>query len=286
MDYAALLSRLRAHAHAARISRYGTITEKGRTYPLLRFDTPGTPRVLITAGFHGDEQAGPLTLALHFSAIARYASRRGVGLTVFPCLNPSGFELGTRYNASGEKPNNDFLRYELEDGSEEGVLYGRDPAFRRWRVFKQGPQETRAIRRALERVRTPVAALDLHQDNYMRRAATYAYVFGDANDYLPLARRSKKHLPLAARVQVDPRLVTDASGFIWFHDGSVSDWFMRRGSLYTAALETTTLGAPRACDAVNLIWIRGFIDLAAATTARATARPASRRRPPPARRAR
>jgi len=278
VDYAALVTRLRSHAQAARITRYGTISEKGRAYPLLRLDTAGSPRLLITAGFHGDEQAGPLTLAQHFTAIARYAGKRGVGLTVFPCLNPSGFELATRYNASGEKPNNDFLRYELEDGSEEGVLYGREPAFRRWRLFKQGPQETRAIRRALERIRTPVAALDLHQDNYMRRAATYAYVFGDAKHYLPLARRSKQHLPLAARVQVDPRLVTDANGFIWFHDGSVTDWFMRRGSLYNAALETTTLGSAKACDAVNLIWIRGFIDLVAATPARPTARSASRRR--------
>ncbi|MBL8953425.1 MAG: succinylglutamate desuccinylase/aspartoacylase family protein [Myxococcaceae bacterium] len=263
MDYAALVARLRSHAKVARITRYGTIAEKGRSWPLLRLDTPGSPRLLITAGFHGDEQAGPLTLAQHFGTIARYARARKVGLTVFPCLNPSGFELSTRYNASGEKPNNDFLRYELEDGSEEGVLYGKDPAFRRWRLFKQGPQETRAIRRALERVRTPVAALDLHQDNYMRRAATYAYVFGDAQLYLPLALRSKKHLPLAARVQVDPRLVTDSNGFIWFHDGSVTDWFWRRGVRYAAALETTTLGAPKKCDAVNLIWIRGFIDLVA-----------------------
>src|SRR6185436_10339512 len=131
-----------------------------------------------------------------------------------PCVNPSGFELGTRYNASVERPNNDFLRYRLDDGTEAGELYGRAPAYRSFRLFKRGPQETRALRKALERVRTPVAALDLHQDNYMRRAATYAYVFGDAATYAPLAKRAARHLPIARETQVDPRLTTDRDGLI------------------------------------------------------------------------
>jgi predicted deacylase len=263
VDYAALVARLRSQAQVARITRYGVVTEQGRKFPLLRLDTAGRPRVVITAGFHGDEKAGPLTLAHRFREIAAHAGRRGVGLTVFPCINPSGFEAHSRYNASGEKPNNDFLRYEVEENRLEDVLYGDDPVFRRWRLFKGGPQETRAVRAALARVRTPVAALDLHQDNYMRRPATYAYVFGDGRHYAPLARRAAMHLPLAKRSHVDPKLVTDELGFIWFHDGSVTDWFMRRGSRYCAALETTTEGAPDACDAVNMVWIKGFIELAA-----------------------
>lgn len=263
VNYDALHSRLRAYSRLARITTYGRVQELGRSFELLRMDTPGHPRVLITAGFHGEEPAGPITLATRFASIAAYAKKRGVGLTVFPCVNPSGFELRTRYNASGEKPNNDFLRYRLADGSEHGELYGRNPAFRSVKLYRKGPQETRALRRVLERLRTPIAALDLHQDNYMRRAATYAYVFGDARDYAPLARRSAKHLPIAADTQVDPRLTTDANGFIWFHDGSVTDWLMRRGSRWCATLETTTQSDLARCHAVNLIWIRGFIDLAA-----------------------
>jgi predicted deacylase len=262
VDYAALTAQLRSHARFARITTYATITENGRRVPLLRLDTPGRPRLLITAGFHGEEPAGPLTLASHFPRIARYAQRRGVGLTVFPCVNPSGFELGTRYNASGEKPNNDFLRYTLEDGSVTGEIYGRRPAFRRFSLFTRGPKETRALRRALARLPTPRAALDLHQDNYMRRAATYAYVFGEARSYAALARRSSRHLPLARELRVDPRLTTDAHGFIWFHDGSVTDWFVRRGTRYCATLETTTQSPLERCHAVNLVWIKGFIDLA------------------------
>src|SRR6185436_1963931 len=106
--------------------------------------TSGKKRVLITAGFHGEEPAGPLTLATHFGKIAAYAKKRRVGLTVFPCINPSGFELGTRYNASDEKPNNDFMRYRLDDGTTVGELYGRHPHFKSWHLYKRGPKETRA----------------------------------------------------------------------------------------------------------------------------------------------
>lgn len=262
VDYAALTAQLRSYRRLARITTYGHLTEQ-RRYELLRMDTPGKPRVLITAGFHGEEPAGPLTLATHFEKIAAHAQKRGVGLTIFPCINPSGFELGTRYNASLEKPNNDFLRYQLEDGTLAGELYGQAPAFRKWKLHPQGPKETRAVRKQLEKIATPIAALDLHQDNYMRRAATYAYVFGDARWYAPLARRASRHLPLASNTHVDPRLDTDEHGFIWFHDGSVTDWFMRRGTRYCATLETTTQSDLNDCHAVNRVWIEGFIDLAA-----------------------
>lgn len=263
MDYDALYAQLRSHRRLARISTYGRIRENGREYPVLRMDTKGAVRVLITAGFHGEEPAGPLTLATHFEKIAAYAAKKKVGLTVFPCINPSGFEAGTRYNASQEKPNNDFLRYRVEGDTEVGELYGKEPTYEGVRAFRGGPQETKLVRPVLARLKTPVAALDLHQDNYMRRAATYAYVFGDAKHYAPLARRSSKHLPIAERTTVDPHLTTDAHGFIWFHDGSVTDWFMRRGTRYVATLETTTQSELEKCHAVNLIWIKGFIDLAA-----------------------
>jgi hypothetical protein len=42
------------------------------------------------------------------------AALREVGLRIYPCINPSGFEAHIRYNLAGERPNNDFLRYETE----------------------------------------------------------------------------------------------------------------------------------------------------------------------------
>jgi predicted deacylase len=263
VDYDRLAQRLRAWKKVARVTQYGAVKENGRSYPLLRLDVPGENRVLITAGFHGEEPAGPLTLARHFGSIAARAKRKGVGLTVFPCINPSGFESGFRYNASGEKPNNDFLRYEVRKGRWKGELLPGE-RFRRWKRFTQPPQETRALRLQLDKLAPPIAALDLHQDNYSRLQATYAYVFGDRRLYLPMTRAAAKHLKLGKRMVIDPSYHTDSAGLVWFHDGSVTDYCFRRGVPYCATLETTTCSPMQACHAVNLVWIRGFIDLAAA----------------------
>ena len=54
----------------------------------------------------------------------------------------------------------------------------------------------------------------------------------------------------------------DAEGFIECHDGSITDHFHRAGVPYTAAIETTTDTPAALADEINLIWIRGFIELA------------------------
>ena len=46
-------------------------------------------------------------------------------------------------------------------------------------------------------------------------------------------------------------------------DGQLQDILEKRGVPYTAALETTTRTAFEASQAVNLIWVKGFIELAA-----------------------
>ncbi|MEM7673775.1 MAG: M14 family metallocarboxypeptidase [Verrucomicrobiota bacterium] len=62
-------------------------------------------RIFISAGVHGDEPAPPL-------AIIRMASenrfRADVEWTIFPALNPSGLEVGTRENAEGVDLNRDY----------------------------------------------------------------------------------------------------------------------------------------------------------------------------------
>lgn len=62
-------------------------------------------RVFLSAGVHGDEPAPPL-------ALTRLATeklyRHDVEWTIFPALNPSGLELGTRENADGVDLNRDY----------------------------------------------------------------------------------------------------------------------------------------------------------------------------------
>jgi hypothetical protein len=262
VEYTDYARRLLSHASVAEVAEYGRVMEAGKEYPLFRLIVPGSRWLVITAGFHGEEPAGPLTLAESFAEIAAYARARDVGLRVYPCINPSGFEVGSRYNRSGEKPNNDFLRYEVAPGQWKGELVQDEP-FLRWVLYDGGPKETRAVRADIDSFAPPDAALDIHQDNYLGTAAAYAYTFGDSAAYRPLMEAAAAHVTVIRNQKVDENHHTDADGLIVFHDGSVTDYFTRQGVPYTAALETTTRTPLASCHAVNLIWIRGFIDLAA-----------------------
>jgi hypothetical protein len=94
-------------------------------------------------------------------------------------------------------------------------------------------------------------------------------VFGDLAAYRPLLARSGALVPVLRSSIVDSGhepgsdVRADAEGFIVCHDGSVTDRFHRAGVPYTAAIETTTETPWPLADEINLIWIRGFIDLAA-----------------------
>lgn len=265
MDYLAYFQRFLLHRCLAEVRPFAEVVEGAHTYPLLSVQTPGRRTLLITSGFHGDETAGPLTLLNRFAEIVNHARSRNVGLRIYPCLNPSGFTDGTRYNRSGECPNNDFLRYEIAPDVWVEVL-PRGQKFLRHEVFRGGPKETRALRTELEALPTPDAALDIHQDPWLEGSFAYAYTFGPRESFRTLVDASGRLIPIARNIEVDDDdgTRTDRDGLIEHHDGSVTDYFHRRGVHHAVALETTTRSALDDCHDVNLIWIRGLIDLAAA----------------------
>jgi hypothetical protein len=263
MKYADYETGLRSYRSMVDVAEYGRVREDERDWALLRLLWPGRRWLTITSGFHGDEVAGPLTLLERLPQIVDYARSREVGLRIYPCVNPSGFERGSRYNASGERPNNDLLRYEIAPGVWRGELkQGETPL--RFVPFREGPKETRALLADLEGSPAPAAALDIHQDPYLEGAFAYAYVFGERAAYQRLLETTRRFAKVATDRVVDEaaHAATDSQGLVELYDGSVTDYFFRRGVSRAAALETTT-GTPAAdADAVNLAWIRGFIDLA------------------------
>jgi predicted deacylase len=260
-DYMEQLHRA-ATASSLTQSQYGSVEELGRPWPLLKLESPGRVRLIITAGFHGEEPAGPLTCLHHLEEISAYARARDVGLTIYPCINPSGFEAGHRYNASGEQPNNDFLRYETASGVIKGEL-APDEKFARWFLYDGGPKETRAVRSDLERSPTPHAAIDLHQDAWVRRPCHYAYIFGPRAPFEDLVRRTIPFAKAAVHLQVYENKLTDGCGLIVDHDGSVSDYFRRRGTRWVVTLETSTATPIDRSTQVNLLWVKQFVDFAA-----------------------
>jgi hypothetical protein len=259
-------------AGLAQLEDYGSVHEANKSFPLLTATVPGRRSVLITGGFHGDEKAGPLTLLQHGPEIVDYARARDVGLRIYPCINPSGFEAHTRYNLSGERPNNDFLEYEVEPGLWKGELRAGQSHLR-WAPSRAVAKETAALRESLGRLPMPRASLDLHQDNFIHGALFYVYLFGDRDAYRPMLARSGAKVPILRDTVVDSGhepgtdVLSDADGAIACHDGSITDHYHRAGVPYVAAVETTTETPAETADAINLIWIYGFIDLVAADRA-------------------
>jgi hypothetical protein len=106
-SFANLARRLQAAAR----SLGGGVEEVGvlEGYPMFRlvFGATGRPAVLLDAGIHGEEPAGPLGLAAWLEADAAAWARR-LRFTVLPCLNPHGFEHGTRGSRDTEDLNRHF----------------------------------------------------------------------------------------------------------------------------------------------------------------------------------
>lgn len=98
---------------SARVHTIGSVVSGGKNYPLLEVSIgnpgPDRLRVTISAGIHGDEPAGS-EAAIQFiseSAVDTALLSR-FHFTVFPCDNPTGWELGTRENAEGVDLNRQF----------------------------------------------------------------------------------------------------------------------------------------------------------------------------------
>jgi hypothetical protein len=252
---------------------------------------PGDPVMVVRGTIHGDETAGALTVLNYLDELVAYAHDRGTRLILYPLGNPSGFDLGVRYNADHHmgEGNNDFLRYVMEDGSVQGDLLNGKP-FKSW-VFADDPSVDVDLpveaRLMLELVRQDpleqvVAAFDLHQDHVTEGlpARTYQYAFGDLDRYAGIV--AKVHEVVAPLADFDmaggfgeqidehgnvlPRdpdnaVRSDARGFIVRYDGTFSDFYQRIGVPHSIATETT--GATPMEDAclVNWIWLSGVIDL-------------------------
>lgn len=267
MNYDTLMGHLHAVSGRAHVREYGRVHRNGRDYPLLTVSTPGKTTLLLTSGFHGEEPAGPRTIALHLPELLAEAQALDVGLRIYPCINPSGFDMGKRYGAT-HGPNNDFMRYVGLQGEEILLLRPGQP-FSGVRLAEGLPEESLAVRADLERLPPPDAALDIHQDDYLHESCYYVYVFGERAAYRPALQASSALMTPLANTEVDSGyapgegLCSDDEACIEFQDGSITDWLRHRGTPFCAALETTTATPFELSDQVNWLWIRHFIRLAA-----------------------
>ncbi len=126
-DYRHLVARWRRVARAAKM-RLRAFAQAG-DYPVYYLQTAGDgrPALLISAGIHGDEPAGPAALVLwaekHLARIA--GSKAARPLLLFPCLNPWGLVNNQRGDAEGRDLNRLFDRNDCAPIRELKSLLGK-----------------------------------------------------------------------------------------------------------------------------------------------------------------
>lgn len=234
--------------------------------------------ILIRAGIHGEETAGPATMLKHINEIIDYAHKKNIKIIIYPLGNPSGFETGNRYNIDGDKGeagNSDFMRYELANDQMVDDLEDRTD-FKKWywssdkKFAVHLPKETVLMHRLLKQdLKYKIAAvLDLHQDYNPKGmpAFAYAYAYGDLTIYKNIVKKIKRLVPLYSNKVIDAGFIagsarSDKNGFVVRHDGSLTDLLYRLGVKINITVETSTTTPMPMADKVNLTWIYGMIDL-------------------------
>jgi len=113
-SYDELIQRISAlRGTSLEVKTIGEFDARGRRYPLLTMhlgrEAPGKTRVLLASGIHGDEPGG-------VEAILRFVEEHSesqnlldrFSFMIFPCNNPTGYELDTRENWRGVDLNREF----------------------------------------------------------------------------------------------------------------------------------------------------------------------------------
>ncbi len=99
---------LRRHWARIALAAGGRIVERSIGADSLFFIDVGdarAPTVLLSAGVHGDEPAAVAALA---SLVSDGMLDRRFAYRILPCVNPSGFRSGTRFNTEGADVNRSF----------------------------------------------------------------------------------------------------------------------------------------------------------------------------------
>ncbi len=100
------------------------VTLKREAAPGL--NAASTRRVYLSTGIHGDEPAGPLAILRLLEA---NAWPEDAELSLCPCLNPTGFPLNRRENASGLDLNRDYRNPQSAEIRAHVAWLERQPVF-------------------------------------------------------------------------------------------------------------------------------------------------------------
>ena len=237
--------------------------------PLVKIMTSGEQRLVIISGVHGEEQVGPVTLLEYLDEILSYAKAQGVALSIYPMYSPTGWGRGKRHTVEGKRTNK-LVEYRI-DGKWKADLMD-DEQYSNVRMAKDATEEAKTMFNDAM-VHPPVAMLDIHQDSDLDKmdkpAVTYAYTF-ERGPYQAISREAGKYLPLAVGTKVElydgekNKATVGPDGLIVCHmDDTTQGAFKLIGAKHSVTVETSLGADPKKVKQVNLVWIKGMIDLVA-----------------------
>ncbi len=106
-----IVTRLKASLNpVGEFSEVDTLLAGNREYPLIKIVLgQGNPRrILISGGIHGDEPAGVESICAFLENKLYKSFLNDWEFTLLPCINPSGYEAGTRNNRDNIDLNRKF----------------------------------------------------------------------------------------------------------------------------------------------------------------------------------
>jgi hypothetical protein len=184
------------------------------------------PNLLISGGFHGEEIAGPWAI-LKFLETAFTDLLDKANLTFLPCVNPIGFNRGTRYARAGERTNAGFC-HEEETGdklSTEGQILMENIDF----LIKSASG----------------GFLSLHEDDTVDKFYIYSFEHTLKPGRFTIAMRDEEAkyfevLPDGIEVneEGDPESIVEQGIVYRLCDGSFEDMLFHRGVSRTLVIET------------------------------------------------
>ena len=190
-------------------------------YLLVRRGDVGSPNILIAAGFHGEEKAGPYGI-LRFLQTIHPGKLGSVNLSILPLVNPAGFDEGERMNAQGKNVDRGFchLSVESQKTTPEGELLMVNFS-KLLKLAKNG-------------------FFSLHED--VRSEKFYAYTFNESDSPNEVPKAivkliDKKHFdvhPDGKFMDLDVKdgVITN------YHDGSFEDLLFHKGVRVSVVTET------------------------------------------------
>jgi hypothetical protein len=259
------------HKNGAMLHKLGD-TRQGPIWRVSSLPGSGGPLVVIIAGQHGDEPAGPTAIFHHLDALLERSFALGVSMVVYPVVNPEGLWRGTRRNIKGQRKANTAVEFKVKGEWVPALKAGERPE--EVRRVEGIAKETALLLDDLDAMGKGKisAVLDLHQDAALPSGHAFAYVFGDRDPYAA-AMRTAGALPWADQKMPTEswigrpgvKLQTDADGLVELHDGSIIDYlWSARGAKLAACLETATPDATfERAVADSAGWMRAMVELAA-----------------------